>query len=107
MTRTAAVTIALCLTGFAAATQPMLPRCTAALDGEVSEGGCRCDYDRGGQLTGHAAGWRWTCDLLRGPGQVAPVPPAGPAAPGLPPGFVYAPQSPSGNGASASGRTGY
>ena len=101
------MTIALCLTGFAAATQPLLPRCTAALAGQVSEGGCSCDYDRGGQLTGRPAGWRWTCAQLRGPRPGSPHPPGGPAAPGLPPGFVYAPQSPSGGGATATGRTGY
>ena len=107
MTRLAAIIVALCLTGFAAATQPMLPRCTAALDGQVSEGGCSCDYDRGGQLTGHAAGWRWKCDLLRGPGPVAPVPPAGLPAPGLPPGFAYAPKTSSGNGGSLTGQNSY
>ena len=107
MTRMAAVTIALCLTGFAAATQPMLPRCTSALEGQMSEDGCSCDYDRGGQLTGHTAGWRWRCDLLRGSGPVAPTPPAGLAAPGLPPGFGYGQQNPPGSGSSVTGRSGY
>jgi hypothetical protein len=93
MTRVVAIVAALCLTAFAAATQPMLPRCNEALDGQMSEGGCACGYDRGGQLSGHAAGWRWKCDLLRGPGVIAPVEPAGEPAPRLPPGFVYAPQN--------------
>ncbi len=26
---------------------------------------CTCEYDRGGQLTGHPPGWRWTCGLLQ------------------------------------------
>ncbi len=107
MRRLVAIIVALCLTGFAAATQPLLPRCSAALDGQVSEGGCSCEYDRGGQLTGHAAGWRWTCDLLRGPGPVAPPPPAGFAPPGLPPGFVYGPQTSSGNTTSMTSPNGY
>jgi hypothetical protein len=92
MTRIAAVVVALCLTAFAAATQPMLPRCSPELDGQVTEGGCLCAYDRGGQLTGRAAGWRWNCDLLRGPGVAAPVPSAGDPPQQLPPGFMYAPQ---------------
>ena len=99
MTRISAIAVALCLTGFAAATQPMLPRCGADLAGQVSEGGCSCSYDRGGQLTGRTAGWRWTCDLLRGPGVIEPVAPAGLPPPGLPPGFVYTPQSQAGGSA--------
>ena len=101
MTRITAVAVALCLTGFAAATQPMLPRCSAALDGQVSEGGCSCGYEHGGQLTGRSAGWRWKCDLLRGPGMTEAVPPAGLPAPGLPPGFVYAPQGSQGSTATS------
>ncbi len=106
MTRIAAIAAALSLTGFAAATQPMLPRCNAGLDGQVSEGGCRCDFDRGGQLTGRSAGWRWTCDLLRGPGQAEPVAPAGLPAPGLPPGFTYAPQGTQNGSTSSFGSSG-
>jgi hypothetical protein len=92
MTRTAAIVIALCLTAFAAATEPLLPRCSDALDGQVTEGGCKCGYDRGGTLIGRPAGWRWDCDLLRGPGAIAPVPSAGDPQQPLPPGFTYAPQ---------------
>ena len=102
MTRIAAIAVALCLTGFAAATEPMLPRCSEALDGQFSEGGCSCSYDRGGILTGHAPGWRWKCDLLRGPGPTAPMVPAGQPAPDLPPGFSYSPRSSS---SSATGGT--
>ena len=107
MTRLVAIIVALCLTGFAAATQPMLPRCTAALDGQMTEGGCSCSYERGGQLTGRAAGWRWACDLLRGPGPVAPPDAAGTVAPGLPPGFVYAPGGSAARGTSITGQNGY
>ena len=99
MTRMAAITIALCLTGFAAATQPMLPRCTAELDGQFSQGGCSCSYDRGGILTGKSPGWRWKCDLLRGEGPTAPMVPAGQPTPGLPPGFSYSPRNSSGTSA--------
>ncbi len=91
MTRIVAIVIALCLTAVAAATQPLLPRCTAELDGQVTQGGCRCRFDRGGSLTGRVAGWRWDCDLLRGPGAIAPVPSPGDPAEPLPPGFTYAP----------------
>lgn len=105
MTRTAAIAAALCLAGFAAATQPMLPRCSAALDGQVSEDGCSCNYEHGGQLTGRTAGWRWKCDLLRGPGMTEPIPPAGLPAPDLPPGFVYAPQNQAGSSTATGGST--
>ncbi len=91
MTRLAAIVIALCLTAFAAATEPLLPRCSVPLDGQVTQGGCRCHYDRGGTLTGRTPGWRWDCDLLRGPGAIAPVPGAGDPPQPLPPGFTYAP----------------
>ena len=101
----AAIVTALCLTGFAAATQPMLPRCTAALDGQVSQGGCSCGYDRGGQLTARPAGWRWQCDLLRGPGETAAAAPAGSPSEELPQGFTYAPQGTSG-GSTSSAMTG-
>ena len=107
MTRIAAIATALCLAGFAAATQPMLPRCTAALDGQVSEGGCSCAYDRGGQLSARPAGWRWSCDLLRGPGNLEPVAPAGLPPPGLPPGFTYVPQNSAGAMPQATGSMRY
>jgi hypothetical protein len=100
----AATAIALCLSAFAAWTQPLLPTCGPALDGQVSEGGCVCAYDRGGVLTGRAAGWRWTCDLLRGPGVIAPIPSAGDPPPPLPPGFIYAPQVGRAGGAQTGGR---
>ncbi len=77
----------------AAVAQPLLPRCSAEFDGQVASGGCVCRHESGGQLTGRAPGWRWGCDLLRGPGVMEEVPPAGLPPPSLPRGFTYAPQS--------------
>jgi hypothetical protein len=87
--RIISVAATLCLVTAAAATQPLLPRCSAGLDGQVSQGGCVCRHDGGGQLTGRPSGWRWACDLLRGPGTVEVVPPAGLPPQGLPPGFGF------------------
>lgn len=86
----------------AAGGQP-LPRCGPALDGQVSPGGCECRHDVGGALTGREAGWRWRCDLLRGPGVVVSPEPAGVAPPGLPPGFTFAPMLGQGSGGRAMG----
>ena len=103
MTRMIAVA-GILLTASAALASPLLPPCGPGLDGQVASGGCECGYDRGGLLAGRAAGWRWSCDLLRGPGAEEPVPSAGPPGAGLPPGFVYSPQSGAqGNGANAMG----
>jgi hypothetical protein len=90
--RPAALSLVLCLAGAAAMAQPLLPRCGPGLDGQVSQGGCTCAFDHGGSMTGRAPGWRWSCDLLRGPGAITPVPSAGDPPQGLPPGFVYAPR---------------
>ena len=92
MIRAFALSAALCVTAFAVAAQGALPRCGPAMEGQVSEDGCSCSFDRGGQLSGRPPGWRWACDLLRGPGFDAPVVIAGPPPPPLPPGLTYAPQ---------------
>ena len=76
----------------AAGAEALLPRCSSALDGQVAAGGCKCRHDSGGLLTNQRAGWRWSCDLLLGPGGQAPPEPASQPMPGLPPGFTYAPQ---------------
>ncbi len=70
-----------------------LPRCSAALDGQMAEGGCECRHDTGGQLTGRGPRWHWSCDLLRGPGVTEQVAPAGLPSAELPSGFTYAPTS--------------
>ena len=89
----------------AAETQPLMPRCSPSFDGQVSEAGCICRHDSGGQLTGRSAGWRWSCDLLRGPGLLEAVPPAGFPPPSLPRGFAYSPQMESSAMAGAGGRS--
>ncbi len=45
---------------------PLLPRCGPELDGQVTESGCRCRHEQASQLSAEPAGWRWSCDLLRG-----------------------------------------
>jgi hypothetical protein len=64
----------------AATGQAVLAPCVSALDGVVGADGCTCGYQPGTALAAHAAGWRWTCDLLRGPGPIQPASPAGAAA---------------------------
>ena len=88
--RALALAALLCLAAPVVA-QPAMPRCGPALEGEAWSN-CTCGYDRGGLLAARPAGWRWTCDLLRGPGPAPPVQSAGDPAPGLPGGFTYAPQ---------------
>ncbi len=90
--RTLAVAFLLQLAAAAAAAQPAMPRCGPALEGQPWSN-CTCGYDGGGSITAHAAGWRWTCDLLRGPDPAPPVQSAGDPAAGLPGGFAYAPQT--------------
>ncbi len=51
MTRVLAIALTLYVTALSVAAQPMLPRCSSAWDGQVTEGGCTCGYDRGGSLT--------------------------------------------------------
>jgi hypothetical protein len=84
MTVRIALTVAILAFALPAAAEPMLPRCGASLDGQASVGGCVCAYDRGGQLSGRLPGWRWSCDLLRGPGPSDPVQDAGPPPAELP-----------------------
>jgi hypothetical protein len=45
---------------------------------------CRCDFARGGSLTGRADGWRWDCGVLR-PACGEALPPAGSGLSPLPP----------------------
>lgn len=45
---------------------PLLPTCGPGLDGQVSESGCRCRDEQASLLSAQPAGWRWSCDLLRG-----------------------------------------
>jgi hypothetical protein len=67
--------------------QAVLAPCASALDGVMAADGCTCGYQPGTAMAARAAGWRWTCDLLRGPGPMQPVSPAGAAPAPLPPGF--------------------
>lgn len=44
------------------------PACSAATAGArmcMAGEACACAYDRGGQLTAAAPGWRWSCSLLQ------------------------------------------
>ena len=103
MIRTFPALAMLVLFSTASRAEQLLPRCGPALDGQVSEGGCMCRHDRGGSLTGHGPGWRWSCDLLRGPGATEPVAPADLSGTNPPSVFTYAPQGggtmPPGSGA--------
>jgi hypothetical protein len=54
---------------------------------------CRCDFARGGTLTGRPDGWRWDCGALRP--ACGPVPPAGSVMSPMPPEvLLYLPPAP-------------
>lgn len=94
----AAVAFGSAIAGQAVAQAPAgaWPRCTADRGGQqLGSGGsvCECRHDRGGTVTAHPPGWRWSCDIMRmdgsGLGAAADLPAA---RHGLPPGFTYVPQ---------------
>ena len=86
------------LMAHAALAQPFLPACGPWLGDQVSHSGCTCRHEAASQLSASPAGWRWTCDLLRG--SDAPPVPADLSRPqDLPAGLQYLPQGrPSRNG---------
>ncbi|MBY0338963.1 MAG: hypothetical protein K2X11_20285 [Acetobacteraceae bacterium] len=72
----------LLLAALPAAAQTPLPVCIPQRDGMVhcfENRLCVCRYERGGQLTGRADGYRWDCGALR--------PDCRPAPADLPPGM--------------------
>ena len=82
----------LSLMAHAALAQPFLPSCGPWLGEQISHSGCTCRHEAASQLSASPAGWRWSCDLLRG----SDTPPASADSPGrpqeLPPGLRYTPQ---------------